>query len=269
MGYKKWIGGALGWFLTGGSPLGALAGFALGSMFDEDNSDGSSSSGSNFFSGFNQQGGFDPLHQGERNSFIFSLLVMASYVIKADGKVMHSEMELVRQFLRVNFGEQAVPQGEQIIKKLFEEQKRLNNFNPNAFRQKIFDCGRQIAQNMPYEQRVQLLAFLVQIAKADGSVPQSEIDALRDVAAAMSMRPEEIDSMMSMGGTTLEDAYKTLGIDPSATDDEVRRAYRRMALKHHPDKVETLGEDMKRAAEKKFQEINAAKEQVFKARGMS
>jgi len=74
---------------------------------------------------------------------------------------------------------------------------------------------------------------------------------------------------MSMGGTTLEDAYKTLGIDPSATDDEVRRAYRRMALKHHPDKVETLGEDMKRAAEKKFQEINAAKEQVFKARGMS
>lgn len=59
-----------------------------------------------------------------------------------------------------------------------------------------------------------------------------------------------------------------LGVSPDATDDEVRKAYRNLALKHHPDRVAALGEDIRRAAEKKFQEINEAKEKIFKARGM-
>ena len=66
----------------------------------------------------------------------------------------------------------------------------------------------------------------------------------------------------------LEAAYKVLGISPSATDDEVKAAYRQMALKHHPDKVATLGEDVRKAAEKKFQEINDAKDKIYKARGL-
>ena len=63
-------------------------------------------------------------------------------------------------------------------------------------------------------------------------------------------------------------AYKVLGILPSATDDEVKAAYRKMALKHHPDRVASLGEDIRKAAEEKFQEINAAKEAIYKARKM-
>ena len=59
-----------------------------------------------------------------------------------------------------------------------------------------------------------------------------------------------------------------LGVRPDATDDEVRAAYRKLALKHHPDRVATLGEDIRRAAEKKLQEINDAKERIYKARGM-
>ena len=68
--------------------------------------------------------------------------------------------------------------------------------------------------------------------------------------------------------SNIEDAYKVLGISPTATDDEVKAAYRKMALKHHPDRVATLGEDIRKAAEKKFQDINDAKERIFKARGL-
>ena len=70
----------------------------------------------------------DP-YAGERNSFLFSMLVMASYIIRADGKIMHSEMEYVRQFLRRNFGEIAVSQGEEILLKLFDQAKRMDQEN--------------------------------------------------------------------------------------------------------------------------------------------
>ena len=66
----------------------------------------------------------------------------------------------------------------------------------------------------------------------------------------------------------MEDAYKVLGIPSTATDDEVRRAYRKMALQYHPDRVATLGNDVKEAAKRKFQEINDAKERIYKARGL-
>ena len=78
----------------------------------------------------------------------------------------------------------------------------------------------------------------------------------------------EVDSMLNLKGESLADAYKVLEIEPSATDEEVRKAFRQLALKHHPDRVATLGEDVRRAAEEKFQQINNAKERIYKARGM-
>lgn len=106
MGAGKWIGGILG-FMTMG-PLGALAGFALGSLLDGNNG----LFGNTYEKGQAEAGNYD---EGQRNSFLFSMLVMASYIIRADGRIMHSEMEYVRQFLRMNFGEEAVIQGEQIL----------------------------------------------------------------------------------------------------------------------------------------------------------
>lgn len=267
MGIGKWIGGVLGFMAAG--PLGALAGFALGSLFDTDNMiEEPSTSGFGGRQSGSSNNTTDPFSSGQRNSFLFSLLVMASYIIKADGKVMHSEMEYVRQFLRANFGEASVSQGEQIIKNLFEQRKQMEQKNPQAFKNTIAECGEQIAENLSYEQRLQLLAFLANIAKADGALPQCEIDAMKEVAAAMRLTESEVDSLLNLGGKTLEEAYKVLEVESTATDEEVRKAYRRMALKHHPDKVETLGEDVKKAAEEKFQQINAAKDLIFKARGM-
>ena len=255
MGLGKWIGGIIG-FMAGG-PLGALAGYAIGSLF-ENNSENNNGNNTNY----NNNG------YGQRNSFLFSLLVMASYIIKADGKIMHSEMEFVRKFLRVNFGNEAAVQGNDILLKLFEQRTQMEAQNPMAFKNTIRECGVQIKMNMSYEERLQLLNFLASIAKSDGNVCTAEIDALKEVAIAMGLSTKEVDSMLNLGGNTLEEAYKVLEIEPTATDDEVKKAYKKLALKHHPDRVATLGEDIKLAAEKKFQQINNAKDIIYKARGI-
>lgn len=263
MSLGKWIGGLVGFMTLG--PLGALAGIVIGSMFDDKEKYAQGGYGAGPYS---NDDSYDSGYAGQRNSFLFSMLVMASYVIRADGRVMHSEMEYVRQMLRRNFGEVAVQQGEQILLRLFEEQKRMDQSSPYAFRRTVLECGQQIAANLSYEERLQLLAFLVEIAKCDGNVCTAEINALREVAQACSINAQEVDSLLNLRGDSLEDAYKVLEISPSATDDEVRAAYRRMAVKHHPDKVASLGEDIRKAANEKFQRINEAKERIYKARGM-
>ena len=260
MGAGKWIGGFLG-FISGTGPLGVLAGFALGWLFDKGmetpGDEGTSQSNGD---GYRQR-------QGQRNSFLFSLLVLASYIIRADGRIMHSEMETVRNFLRRNFGEVAVSQGEEILLRLFEQQKKMGEL---AFRSTIGDACREMYMNMDYAQRLQLLDFLVLIARADGVVVQQEVDALRFVASGLGISDADLSSILNLkgGASDINAAYKVLGISASATDDEVKAAYRSMALKHHPDRVAALGEDVRKAAERKFQEINEAKETIYKARGM-
>jgi len=272
MAIAKWIGGFLG-FVTAG-PLGALLGFVLGSLFEGgldmvngpdqnyNNREYDDSDAYRRYQEYRQR----QTYEGQRNSFLFSLLVLAAYIIRADGKVMHSEMELLRNFLRQNFGQQAVAQGEDIVKKLFERQKQEGT----AYRSTIRQACQQIAMNMDYSQRLQLVSFLVMIAQADGNMAQTEIQALREVAAALGIAADDVESMLNLRSSKddLEAAYKVLGISPSATDDEVKAAYRQMALKHHPDRVAKLGDDVRKAAEKKFQEINDAKDKIYKARGL-
>jgi DnaJ like chaperone protein len=203
--------------------------------------------------------------EGDRNSFLFSLMVLAAHIIQADGKIMHSEMEHVRQFLRQSFGETAVEQGDSILKKLFEYRKEKGEY---VWQQQIQQACQEMARQMQHEHRLQLMAFLCEIAKADGNLADVELKALRQVAVNLSLSADVVDQLLHLGGQTIEDAYAVLGITKDATDEEVRKAYRKMALQYHPDRVNTLGEDVKAAAQKKFQEINNAKEIIYKARNM-
>ncbi|WP_018911073.1 DnaJ domain-containing protein [Prevotella veroralis] len=282
--FGSWIGGTLGTMLGSGI-LGTLAGFCLGSIIDEvmDSRADSNNYNANNQDHYSQGNGYQQYQYGwqngtpnaqtyeeQRNSFLFSMLVLSSYIIKADGKIMHSEMEFVRQFLRQNFGEQAVNQGQEILLKLFEVQKQQGE---QEFRKTIHQSCTEIKHYMDVSQRLQLLNYLVIIAKVDGYVSPEEIKALKEVARHLGLTAKDIDSMLNMesgarADSNIEDAYKVLGISPTATDDEVKAAYRKMALKHHPDRVATLGEDIRKAAEKKFQDINDAKERIFKARGL-
>ena len=127
----------------------------------------------------------------------------------------------------------------------------------------IPNAGEMLGIRIP-----QLRELARQIARSDQHVCEAEIEALREVAQAMRLSAQEVDSMLNLRGDSLEDAYKVLEVSPTATDEEVRKAYRRLALMHHPDKVAALGDDVRKAAEEKFQSINNAKERVYKARGM-
>ena len=106
--------------------------------------------------------------------------------------------------------------------------------------------------------------------QADGIVVSEEVNALHDIASYLGIAADDLNSMLNLnnGCSNLDAAYKVLGIASTASDDEVKAAYRKMALKHHPDRVATLGEDVRKAAEKKFQEINEAKEVIYKSRGL-
>ena len=262
----KWIGGFLG-FAQGG-PLGAIVGFVIGWLFDKQVESFAAEEYNNREYD-NTHTAHDPrrAYEGQRNSFLFSLLTLSAYIIRADGRVMHSEMETLRRFLRTNFGQQAVGQGESIILAIFEQQKQMG---AAQFRDTIRSACEQISWHLSYSERLQLLNFLVILAQADGIVATEEINALKEVATYLGLTPQDVDSMLNLRGSAgnLESAYKVLGITKDATDDEVKAAYRKMALKHHPDRVATLGDDVRRAAEQKFKEINEAKETIYKARNL-
>lgn len=243
MGYGKWIAGFMGWAVAG--PIGALLGFGIGAVVDQVINSTSL-----------QQVGDTDIRTGQRNSFLLSLMVLSAAVMKADGRVMKSELEYVKEFIRRNFGQEAVPEALRILKNLLQKSVPVDEI-----------CA-QITLNMPSSQRLQLLHYLCGLAAADADASAAEKDMLRHIAYALRLSSADIDSVFAMFGAGVDNAYKVLGIEQSASDEEVKKAYRVMAMKHHPDKVASLGDDVRRAAEEKFKAIQDAYEKIKKERGM-
>ena len=258
MGSFKWIAGFLGWVTWG--PIGALLGFLAGSAIEDyiegaRQLPGGASSSTHSYSQSQQHTGTRGYTAAEqRNSFLVSLLVLSAAVIKADGRALQSELDYVKEFVRKIFGDAAVPQAIRML-----EQFTRKDVN-------IYEIGPQIARYMNYSQRLQLFHYLVQIAMADGEFHKREKSVLEAIGNTISLSNTDINSVISMFYKEVSAAYSVLGISSSATDDEVRTAYRKMAMKNHPDKVATLGPDVQKAAAEKFRQVQEAYEEIKKER---
>lgn len=234
----------LGW--TIGGPIGSVVGLMLAGLF----SDNSSSK-----SEVKQTLG----NTTQQRDFNITLLVLSAAVMKADGTVKKSELDYVKRFFLHNFGQE---RAENYVKMLREILKKDYN---------LYDVSSQVGQYMDYSSRLQLLHYLFGIAKADGVVIDSELSVLQIIATYMGLANSDFESIKAMFVETvneLDNAYKILGIESSATDEEVKKAYRDMAKKYHPDLVSYLGDEVRQDAEKKLQEVNAAYEKIKKRRGI-
>ena len=234
------LGFLVGFWALG--PLGGIIGAALGSYF-----------GGNYTRKDTEFLGKTP----KQKDFSSSLLVLSAAVMKADGVVKKSELDYVKSFFLSNFGQE---QAEKYILTLREILKQDIQ---------IAEVSQQIGRYMDYSSRLQLLHYLFGIASADGQVHEKEVDVIESISRYLGIMNSDYESVKAMFVKQVDDAYTILGIDPSATDDEVKKAYREMAKKNHPDKVAYLGEDVRKAAEKKFQEINDAYDKIKKQRGMN
>lgn len=241
MGLGKWIAGALGWAMFG--PIGGILGYYFTSRLEK------------LAENTVVYGEDQSWNQGQRNSFLMSLMVLSASVIKADGKTTSQELATIRSFFAGNFGAQAGNEAAEILEELLKKDYNLYEV-----------CG-QIRSCMDYSQRLQLYHYLVSLGACDG-LQQREIDVLETIATHIGLSKSEVDSIFAQFRPNNDGNYKILEIDLNATDEEVKKAYRKMAIKYHPDKVATLGEDVQKAAEEKFKAVSQAYEAICVERGI-
>lgn len=239
----KWIGGGLGFTL--GGPLGALAGFVLGSVFDE---------ADNLLSKPEQISG--KKMQITQGDYMFSLLVLVTAVLKADGKILRSELDYVKEFLKQNFGTEGAKQALTILKDLTKQNIPVT------------DVCIQIRKYVDHSSRLQLVHFLFGIANADGVLHPDELKLIQHISTTLGISSADYNSIEAMFIPKTDWAYHILEIQEKSSNEEIKKAYRKMALKYHPDKVSYLGEDVQKAANEKFQKLNEAYQAICKERGI-
>ncbi|MEA3448336.1 MAG: TerB family tellurite resistance protein [Bacteroidota bacterium] len=225
--YGKWLGGGLGFVL--GGPIGALLGFAVGSFFDS-----SSVSVTKY--------------QTARGNFAASLIVLVAAVMKADNKVTKSELEYVKKFFTQTFGYEKAADAVLMLRDILKKDIPVE------------DVCAQIQRNMKYPERLQLIHFLFGVANADNQIAKNELFLIRKISTLLRIDERDFESIKSMFVKDTESAYKILEVDPNASASEIKKAYRKMAVKYHPDKVSHLGDDFQNFAKEKFQKVNQAYE---------
>lgn len=238
--FGKWIAGGLGWAFLG--PIGGILGFTLGALFD-----GASVSEQHVSSGMKTTTG----------AFAMSLLVLIAAVMKADGKVVKSELDFVKQYLIKAFGPDSAREALGMLRDILKQEIPLN------------DVCNQIRSNLDYSSRLQLLHLLYGVSNADKAISKQELEVIENIASRLGISSADKDSVKYMFVPKTDGAYKILEVSPTASDAEVKKAYRNMALKYHPDKVSHLGEDFQKFANEKFKKVNEAYEKIKKERHLT
>lgn len=239
----KWFAAILGYMFF--RLPGALLGFILGSLLD-----GAGGRGRRVFQDFTRT-------QVSPADFELNLLSLCSIIIKADGRVSQQELDYVRQYFLSTYGKEKA----NAIFRTFNEVIKKREISAQRI------C-LYLNQRTRYEVRLQLLHFLFGIANADGQLSEAEVAKLREIAGYLRISGNDFESIQAMFVESADHAYKILEIDRSATDAELKRAYRNMAKKYHPDRVNTQDEAIKKGAEEKFKQVQKAYEQIQKERGL-
>ena len=240
--FGKWVGLGLGWAL--GGPIGGILGLAVGSIFD---------SGTSAVSGQTR----DVRSRTLRGDYAASLLVLIAAVMKADGRVMKSELDYVKRYFVSRFGEDTASEAVVMLRDILKQEIPLR------------DVTMQLSRSLDYSYRLEMLHFLFGIAAADGAVSEAENNVIQKIAGHMSITDSDFQSIRAMFVSQTDASYKILEVEPTVSDDDVKKAYRRMAMKYHPDKVSHLGEDFKKVAHEKFRKVQAAYDQIKKERGIN
>lgn len=255
----KFILAIAGFILFKGRIYGAILGFIVGSLIDnyqtlmsraraQARSEGRSFNPEDVFRYYQQR--------SSSNDIPTMLMVLSAAVMKADGKVLKSELNFVKTFFNQQFGPQFGTAHLQAL-------KRFLNSDSIPLEQICND----IRMRTSVEVRSQLLHYLFGIAKADNDVSESEILVIQRIASLMGVSMTDFESVKNMFYRNIDSDYKILGIEFSSTDEQVKKAYRKMAIKFHPDKVAQMGEEYQRGAKEKFQQIQDAYEAIKKRRG--
>ena len=237
--FGKWLGGGLGWAL--GGPIGGLIGFALGAVLDDS---GAAVQATN------------AKHHTQRGDFSASLIILVAAVMKADGRVMKAELEYVKAFFVKHFGVDVTKEQMLLLREILEKEIPL------------YDVCNQIRHNMEYASRLQLIHFLFGVSMADGQVHDSEVKVIEQIASFLNINMADFNSLKAMFYADTDSDYKILEIHNSASDEEIKKAYKKMAVKFHPDKVSHLGEEYQQDAKEKFQKVQQAYENIKKQRGI-
>ena len=234
---KKLLWGGLGWAIAG--PIGAILGYTYASMKE----------GQSYIQ--------SPKSRTKHGDFVMSVLVLFAKVMKADGKLLKSELDYVKQFLKRQFGIQQTKDLMLVFKDILEQEYPLK------------DVCRQIQRSMDHPSRLELIHILYGLSQSDGHVHPSEIRIIQTIANYLNISSNDYASIKAMFAKDENAAYRILEIDPSTSDKQVKEAYRKMANKYHPDKVAHLGQKMQTVAEEKFKSVNDAYQQIKKDRNLS
>lgn len=232
MSNRKWIGAAAGWFFAG--PIGGIIGYYVGKNVFASKVD-------------------------NKAAFEISLLILSSVVIKADGKVLKSELEYVKKFFTNTFG----------TTKSNDYFRMFNNLNKQDYSSKLRQVCLQLNSHINHSSRLEIIHFLFGVSAADNEIHPNEIEKIKRIANYMNINSYDFESIQSMflpKGSDSEKWYTILGITKDATDTEVKRAYRKMAVKYHPDKLIGVSDDIKKLAEEKFLVVKESYEQIMKGR---
>lgn len=238
--------------LISSGPTGAVIGFLVGMYIDYVNGPKDEPNPSQQKSRFQDHSNrYPPV------DFKNSLLILIAAIMNADGSVLKSELELVKGMLIRTYGED---EARQLLLRLRDYLKQSQN---------LAEVCRNLRMRMSYSPRLELVHVLFRISRADGEISHAEIQLIQQIATQLGISTPDYLSIRAMFVSSPDSDYQILEIPTSATEEETKKAYRKMVMRFHPDRLQGLDDSEKKAAEGKFLKVQQAYENIKKSKGWS